>query len=111
MKNILLALALILPASVFAADAGVAGFKIKALRVSGATGITYIKPDAVVQKNSSCNSDDFYAIHRDDDSYTQIYSALLAAAASGKTVYLWVSTEPGDCLNNRQRISVAEVNF
>ena len=112
MKILFLALLCALSTSVFAADAGIAGFKVKSLRVSSNTGITYVKPNSEVQqKNSSCSSTDFYAIHKDDASYQQIYSALLAAAASGKTVFLWVSIDSNDCLNSRQRITITEVNF
>ena len=112
MKILFLSLLCTLSTAVFAADARIAGFKVKSLRVSSNTGNTYVMPNSPVQqKNSSCSSTDFYAIHKDDSSYQQIYSALLAAAASDKTVFLWVSIDSGDCLNSRQRITITEVNF
>ena len=96
----------------FGADISSGTYTIDAIRVSDATGLTYIDPEGAANiKNTSCTRSDLLAISKDAESYTQIYSALLAAAASSKQVEIWVSVDVNDCLNGRQRISVVQVNF
>ena len=96
----------------FSADKSPGTYTIESIRVSDSTGFTYINPaENITVKNSDCSSSDMFAIDKNADSYQQIYSALLTAATSSKSVTLWVSTDSSDCLNNRQRITVAQINF
>ncbi|KZN43550.1 hypothetical protein [Pseudoalteromonas luteoviolacea] len=102
----------LLSSGVYGADVSSGVYSIDAIRVSDETGITYVDPEGSVNiKNLSCTSSDTLAIDRNAASYAQIYSALLAAAASSRTVEVWVSIDANDCLNGRQRISVIQVNF
>lgn len=94
------------------ADVSSGVYTIKSVRVSNATGLTYINPSSSVNvKNNSCTYSDMFAIHQDAQSYSQIYSALLTAATASKPVEIWVSVDADDCLNGRQRINVVQVNF
>ena len=98
--------------SVFGADASSGTYTIDFIRVSDTSGLTYVNPTSDINvKNSSCTSSDMFAIDKDAESYRQIYSALLSAAAASKPVLLWVSTDANDCLNSRQRITVVQVDF
>ncbi|TMP28401.1 hypothetical protein CWB99_11840 [Pseudoalteromonas rubra] len=108
----LLFLALTLMTSLSFANPLAGTYTVKSIRVSDATGYTYVYTTAPVQhKNTSCTETDAFAISRDAKSYDHIFSSLLTAAASGQQVQIWVAFGNGDCLNNRQRIALTEVNF
>ena len=55
MKILFLALLCTLSTAVFAADARIAGFKVKSLRVSSNTGNTYVMPNSPVQQAKDHN--------------------------------------------------------
>lgn len=87
-------------------------YTIKSIRVSDATGYTYVYTTTPVShKNTSCTETDSFAISRDAKSYDHIYSSLLAAGATGNQVQIWVAYGNGECLNNRQRIALTEIMF
>lgn len=104
----------ILSVNAFANDVSVTPFYIESIRISESTGITYVNPVGDIQiKNTSCSATDLYSIVNTADSltYNAAYSALLSAATAKKQVKVWVSTDINDCHNDRQRISIVEVEF
>ncbi|RZM85447.1 hypothetical protein C3B51_00475 [Pseudoalteromonas rubra] len=110
--NKLLLLALTLMTSLSFANPLAGTYTVKSLRVSDATGYTYVYTTTPVQhKNTSCTETDSFAISRNAKSYDHIYSSLLAAGAAGKQVQIWVAYGNGECLNNRQRIALTEIKF
>jgi len=112
MKKIIVLFLLSLSTFAFSNDVVVSKFTVDSIRISSSTGVTYVKPSTPIQKkNSTCGTSDFYAIHESSVSYNQIYSALLTAASSSKSVTIWVSTGSNDCLYGRQKITKLEVDF
>ncbi len=94
------------------ANVSIEATSIEALRVSEETKIAYVNPKNTIESvNNSCSAKDLYALDTNDFNYQSMMSILLAAGASGKTVTLWVSDVANDCLNDRQRVKVVQINF
>ncbi len=113
MKNYFLGgmLALVSCCSI-AADQDTAYFTIDKLRNSSNTGYLYVFPNGEVEvKNETCAVQNRYAIHKDDQLFSEIYSLALSAAMAGKSVKAWLSTDANNCLGGYQRITLLEVDF
>ena len=113
MKNMLVAIVLLMfgPIAVASEDA-TDPFTISRIKVTTSPGRLLINPvGATESKNSSCTQQGVYALHKDDDLFNQIQSVAMTAAAASKPIIVWISTDPGDCLNGYQRITAIEVDF
>ena len=83
---------------VLSANISAGNYTIQSLRVSEPSGLVYIIPESDVNvKNHTCSKADMFALERTSAMYEDLYSVVLSAAMTSKSIELWVSDEESDC--------------